>query len=59
MIIMIILLIKGILNALLLCLNIYSIILLITLLIFQVKELKQWQGNREKIQKRTENLLKH
>lgn len=59
MIIMIILLIKGILNALLLCLNIYSIILLITLLIFQVKEFKKWQGNREKIQKRTENLLKH
>ena len=59
MIIMIILLIKGILNALLLCLNIYSIILLITLLIFQVKELKQWQGNSEKIQKHTKNLPKH
>ena len=59
MILMIILLIKGLLTALLLCLLLYSIIFLIVLLIYQIKELRKWQGNREKIQKHIKNLPKH
>lgn len=59
MILMIILLIKGLLTALLLCLLIYSIIFLIVLLIYQIKEFRKWQGNREKTQKLIKNLPKH
>ena len=59
MILMIIILIKGLLTALLMCLLLYSIIFLIVLLIYQIKEFRKWQGNRERIQKHIENLPKH
>lgn len=59
MILLIIFFIRILLKSLLLCLILYSIILLSTLLVYQIKEFKRWQGNREKIQKHTKNLSKH
>lgn len=59
MILLIIFFIRILLKSLLLCLILYSIILLSTLLVYQIKEFRKWQGNREKIQKHTKNLLKH